>query len=96
VPRVIEGGRSTWAQYTIQVPDRERLQADLKAKGIPTAVYYPIPLPQQKGYRQFPSAPVPVSERLARTVVSLPMHPYLDEPTQDRIVEAVLESVNAA
>jgi dTDP-4-amino-4,6-dideoxygalactose transaminase len=93
VPRVIEGGQSTWAQYTLQVPDRDKLQADLKAKGIPTAIYYPIPLSAQKGYAHFPSAPVPVSECLAKTVISLPMHPYLDEQTQDRIVEAVLESV---
>ena len=93
VPRVIEGGQSTWAQYTLQVPDRDKLQADLKAKGIPTAVYYPIPLGAQKGYAHFPSAPVPVSERICKTVISLPMHPYLDEQTQDRIIEAVLESV---
>jgi len=93
VPRVIEGGQSTWAQYTLQVPDRDKLQADLKAKGIPTAVYYPIPLGAQKGYAHFPSAPVPVSERICKTVISLPMHPYLDEPTQDLIIEAVLESV---
>jgi len=92
VPHVIEGARSTWAQYTIQVPDRAKLQADLKAKGIPTAVYYPIPLSAQKGYAQFPSAPTPASDRISKTVVSLPMHPYLDAPTQDRIVEAVLES----
>jgi dTDP-4-amino-4,6-dideoxygalactose transaminase len=93
VPRVIEGGQSTWAQYTLQVPDRDKLQADLKAKGIPTAVYYQIPLGAQKGYAHFPSAPVPVSERICKTVISLPMHPYLDEQTQDRIIEAVLESV---
>jgi len=93
VPRVIDGAQSTWAQYTLQVPDRDKLQADLKAKGIPTAVYYPIPLRAQKGYAHFPSAPVPVSERISKTVISLPMHPYLDEQTQDRIIEAVLESV---
>jgi dTDP-4-amino-4,6-dideoxygalactose transaminase len=93
VPRVIDGAQSTWAQYTIQVPDRDKLQADLKAKEIPTAVYYPIPLSRQKGYREFPSAPIPVSENLSKTVVSLPMHPYLDAATQDRIIEAVLESV---
>ncbi len=52
---------STWAQYTIQVPDRDKLQADLKAMGIPTAVYYPIPLSRQKGYAHFPSAPIPTS-----------------------------------
>lgn len=93
VPHVIEGAQSTWAQYTIQVPDRDRLASDLKAKAIPTAVYYPIPLSRQKGYAQFPSAPIPVSERLSKSVISLPMHPYLDAPTQDRIIEAVLESV---
>ena len=96
VPYVIEHAQSTWAQYTIQVPDRDRLQADLKAKGVPTAVYYPIPLSLQKGYAHFPSAPTPVSEHLAKSVISLPMHPYLDAPTQDRIVEAVLESVGSA
>ncbi|MBV9993521.1 MAG: DegT/DnrJ/EryC1/StrS family aminotransferase [Alphaproteobacteria bacterium] len=93
VPRVIEGATSTWAQYTIQVPDRDKLAAALKAKGIPSAVYYPIPLSQQKGYKHFPSAPTPVSERISKTVISLPMHPYLDAATQDRIVEAVLEAV---
>jgi dTDP-4-amino-4,6-dideoxygalactose transaminase len=95
VPHVIEGAQSTWAQYTIQVPDRDRLQTDLKAKGIPTAIYYPIPLSAQRGYSRFPSVPVPASERLSKSVISLPMHPYLDEPTQDRIIAAVLESVSA-
>jgi dTDP-4-amino-4,6-dideoxygalactose transaminase len=94
VPLVIEGAQSTWAQYTIQVPERAKLQADLKDKGIPTAVYYPIPMSAQKGYAHYPSAPVPVAEKIGKTVVSLPMHPYLDEATQDGIVEAVLESVN--
>ena len=79
VPRVIAGAQSTWAQYTIQVPDRDKVQAALKARGVPTAVYYPIPLSQQKGYRAFPSAPTPVSQRLSKTVISLPMHPYLDD-----------------
>jgi dTDP-4-amino-4,6-dideoxygalactose transaminase len=92
-PRVIEGGQSTWAQYTIQVPDRGKLQAELKAKGIPSAVYYPIPLSKQKGYRHFPSAPTPVSDKICNTVIALPMHPYLDAATQDRIVETVLAAV---
>jgi dTDP-4-amino-4,6-dideoxygalactose transaminase len=94
VPHVIAGAQSTWAQYTIEVPDRDKVQADLKAKGIPTAIYYPIPLSTQRGYRQFPGVPVPVSERLSKNVISLPMHPYLDEATQDRITSAVLESVS--
>ena len=93
VPTVIAGAGSTWAQYTIQVPDRAKLQADLKDKGIPTAVYYPIPMSAQKGYAHYPSVPVPAAEKIGKTVVSLPMHPYMDEATQDRIIEAVLESV---
>ncbi len=96
VPQVIYGAQSTWAQYTIQVPNRAKLQADLKAKGIPTAVYYPIPLSRQKGYAEYPGAPTPVSERICKTVVALPMHPDLDAATQDRIIEAVLESVGSA
>jgi dTDP-4-amino-4,6-dideoxygalactose transaminase len=92
-PRVIDCVQSTWAQYTIQVRDRDRLASDLKAKGIPTAIYYPTPLSRQKGYAHYPSAGTPVSERIGKTVISLPMHPYLDEATQDRIVAAVLESV---
>jgi dTDP-4-amino-4,6-dideoxygalactose transaminase len=94
VPTVIAGAQSTWAQYTIQVPDRTKLQADLKDKGIPTAVYYPIPMSAQKGYAHYPSAPVPVAEKIGKAVVSLPMHPYLDEATQDHVIEAVLESVD--
>jgi dTDP-4-amino-4,6-dideoxygalactose transaminase len=96
VPVVIPGAVSTWAQYTIQVPDRDGLANDLKAKGIPTAIYYPTPLNAQRGYCEFPSVPVPVSTALGKRVISLPMHPYLDEQTQDRIIEAVLESVGRA
>ena len=92
-PVVIEGAQSVWAQYTIQVDNRAKLQADLKDQGIPTAVYYPIPLSKQRAYEDFPSVPAPNSEKLSERVVSLPMHPYLDEKTQDRIIEAVLKSV---
>jgi dTDP-4-amino-4,6-dideoxygalactose transaminase len=93
VPVVIAGAGSIWAQYTIQVPNRDKLQADLKEKGIPTAVYYPIPLSAQKGYAHYPSAPIPNSEKICKTVISLPMHPYMEAATQSRIIEAVLESV---
>jgi dTDP-4-amino-4,6-dideoxygalactose transaminase len=92
-PHVIEGATSTWAQYTLKVEGRAKFQADLKEAGVPTAVYYPIPLSKQKAYGHFPSAPTPVSEALSQTVVSLPMHPYLDEAVQDRIIQAVLASV---
>jgi dTDP-4-amino-4,6-dideoxygalactose transaminase len=95
-PHVIAGAQSTWAQYTIQVPDRAKLAADLKAKGVPTAVYYPIPLSKQKGYKHYPSVPTPVSERICDTVISLPMHPDLDTATQSIIIDAVLASVGSA
>ncbi|HWM62267.1 MAG TPA: DegT/DnrJ/EryC1/StrS family aminotransferase [Rhizomicrobium sp.] len=91
-PVVIAGATSTWAQYTLQVTDRAKFQADLKAAGVPTAVYYPIPLSQQRAYAHYPSAPTPVSAALCGHVVSLPMHPYLDETTQNRVIAAVLAS----
>jgi dTDP-4-amino-4,6-dideoxygalactose transaminase len=93
-PHVIAGATSTWAQYTLTVEDRAKFQADLKAAGVPTAVYYPIPLSKQKAYAHYPSAPTPVSEELSGKVVSLPMHPDLDTATQDRIIAAVLASAN--
>jgi dTDP-4-amino-4,6-dideoxygalactose transaminase len=91
-PKVIDGAVSTWAQYTLQVENRAKFQADLNAVGVPTAVYYPIPLSRQQAYSHYPSAPTPVSEELCEKVVSLPMHPYLDAATQDRIIGAVLSS----
>lgn len=93
-PKVINGVVSTWAQYTLQVDNRAKFQADLKEAGVPTMVYYPIPLSRQKAFGHYPSAPTPVSEALSEKVVSLPMHPYLDGPTQDRIIQAVLSSAN--
>jgi dTDP-4-amino-4,6-dideoxygalactose transaminase len=96
VPHVMEGAQSTWAQYTVQVPERDRVKADLEAKGIPAQIYYLTPLSAQLAYNKYPSAPLPVSEALGHTVLSLPMHPYLDEATQDRIIETVLESVGRA
>lgn len=93
VPRVIDGGVSVWAQYTIEVPDRAGLAAHLKNNGVPTAVYYPIPIHKQTVYSRYPLGPggLPVSEEKAGRVISLPMHPYLDEKTQDRIVAAIRE-----
>ena len=89
-PVVLEGVTSTWASYTLQVADRARFQADLKQAGIPTMVYYPIPLSRQPAYAAYPGVATPVSEALCGHVVSLPMHPYLDENTQDRVIDAVL------
>jgi dTDP-4-amino-4,6-dideoxygalactose transaminase len=91
-PVVIEGAVSTWAQYTIQVADRNAFQAGMKERGVPTAVHYPIPLSRQRAYAVYPGAPAPVSEALSGHVVSLPMHPYLERATQDRIIAAALAS----
>ena len=90
-PALMDGATSVWAQYTIQVEDRGAVQAACKAAGVPTAVYYPIPLSRQTGYRHFPTVPggIPVSDALSERVISLPMHPYLDRETQDRILAAV-------
>jgi dTDP-4-amino-4,6-dideoxygalactose transaminase len=81
-----------WAQYTLTLKNRDTVQASLKAAGVPSVVYYPRPLNTQAPYRGFPVAPggAPASERLSASVLSLPMHPYLEPATQDRIVEAVL------
>jgi len=93
VPAVGPNMTSIWAQYTIRLARgrRDALAAALKRQGIPTGIYYPIPLHRQAPYERFPVAEggAPVSERLAEEVISLPMHAYLDETTQERIVEAV-------
>jgi dTDP-4-amino-4,6-dideoxygalactose transaminase len=93
VPTVPEGLVSVWAQYTIRLTDgrRDALAAALKAEGIPTAIYYPIPLHRQQAYKDYPvgDGGCAVSERLAAEVISLPMHAYLDAATQQRIIDAL-------
>jgi dTDP-4-amino-4,6-dideoxygalactose transaminase len=93
VPQVPSGFGSVWAQYTIRLPagERDPFAAALREQGIPTAQYYPKPTHRQTAYRDYPLADggLPVTDRLAEEVISLPMHAYLDEATQDRIVKAV-------
>jgi dTDP-4-amino-4,6-dideoxygalactose transaminase len=94
VPHVAAGCTSIWAQYTIRLPngtDRDRFAAELNAQGIPTAIYYAKSMHQQTAYRDYPVADggLPASESLSGDVISLPMHAYLDEPTQERIIRAV-------
>jgi dTDP-4-amino-4,6-dideoxygalactose transaminase len=100
VPRLAGGCSSVWAQYTIRLPsgiDRNGFAAALKSQGIPTAIYYPKSMHQQTAYRDFPVADggLPASERLSRDVISLPMHAYLDEPTQERIIATVRGALGA-
>ena len=92
VPKVISGGQSVWAQYVIEHADRDGLQAHLTANGIPSMVYYPVPIHQQDFAARFapPPGSLPVTEEASRHVLALPMHPYLDAPTQDRVIETVL------
>ncbi len=91
VPDVPEGNVSNWAQYTIEHDDRDGLAAHLKAEGVPTAVYYPIPLHLQPAYEGYPrgAGGLPVTERIKDRVISLPMHADLDEATQDQIIQTV-------
>ena len=88
---VPEGSRSAWAQYAIETPDRDALKAHLQARGIPSVIYYVKPLHQQVPYSRFPVAPggLPVSESLPERILCLPMHPYLSQADQDRIVGAI-------
>ncbi|MSQ48858.1 MAG: DegT/DnrJ/EryC1/StrS family aminotransferase [Betaproteobacteria bacterium] len=83
---------SVYAQYTVRVSERARIEQGLRARGIPSAVHYPLSLHQQPAYAEgYVGQSFPVSEALAREVISLPMHADLDEATQQRIVAAVRE-----
>ncbi len=99
IPDIPEGDTSVWAQYTVRLPnsrDRDAVAARLKEAGVPTAVYYAKPLHQQTAYRHYPISGngLPVSEKLAAEVLSLPMHPYLAEPTQRRIADALRRALD--
>lgn len=97
-PLIPDGYRSSWAQYSILTKgakERDALQATLKAQDIPTMIYYPIPCHLQPvfsnlGYKQ---GSMPVSEGLSQTILSLPMHPYLTQDDQKKIIEAVKKAV---
>ena len=98
VPGIAAGNTSVWAQYTIRLPqgvDRDGFANALKAQGVPTAIYYARSLHQQAAYRDFPVAEggLPTCEALSADVISLPMHAYLDEAAQDRVIAAVRGAV---
>jgi dTDP-4-amino-4,6-dideoxygalactose transaminase len=97
-PSVVNEVTSAWACYTVLVEngDRDQVAARLKEAGVPTAVYYPKSLHRQPAYADFPAAPegLPVADRLAGQVLSLPMHPYLDAETQDRIAQALRQAIS--
>ena len=97
-PFVMAGASSAWAQYTLKLEQRDRFAQILRAAGVPTATYYPRPLHRQPAFSTFPTAPggLRVSEDLAASVLSLPMHPYLGREVQDRIVAVVREAAATA
>jgi UDP-2-acetamido-2-deoxy-ribo-hexuluronate aminotransferase len=93
VPQTLPGNTHVYAQYTVRVPQRGEVARRLKERGIPTAVYYPKCLHEQPvfatlghGHGDFP-----VAEQAAREVLSLPMHPFLSQADQDRVIEALRE-----
>jgi len=96
VPRVPEGFKSVWAQYSILVRDenhRSRLQAELKQAHIPTVIYYPKPLHLQTAYQTlgYLKGDFPVSEDCSRRILSLPMHPYLSSVEQEQIARLIAQ-----
>ncbi len=99
-PHIGNQSTSVWAQYTVRLKPgrRDRVAAALKTEGIPTAIYYSKPLHRQPAYKHFPIADgdVPVSDRLADEVLSLPMHAYLESPVQDRIIDAVRRNLDGS
>ena len=93
-PFVGNESQSIWAQYTLKTrdaQDREAIIESMKEAGVPTMVYYPMPLHTQKAYDMFPTDPagMATSEALAKQVLSLPMNPYLDTETQDTVIAAL-------
>ena len=90
-------GRSAWAQYAIETPKRDGLKAHLQEKGIPSVIYYVKPLHAQVAYQHYPRTPtgLMVSEELPNNILCLPMHPYLGEADQDRIIETIRNYVGS-
>jgi len=90
-PFIEPHNQTVYAQYTVQIENRDAVQQALQAAGVPTAVHYPIPLNLQPAFASLakPEGSFPVSESVAKKVMSLPMHPYLDEVAMTRIVDTV-------
>ena len=94
-PLLREGNTSAWAQYTLEVEDRDGVVAALHEAGVPTAVHYPVPMHQQPVFRDLRPAfgGLAHAERASKRVLSLPMHPYLGEEDIKRVADAVIRAV---
>ncbi|MDA7817505.1 DegT/DnrJ/EryC1/StrS family aminotransferase [Sulfurimonas sp.] len=90
-PKIADENKSVFAQYSIRVEDRETLVAKLTAQEIPTAVHYPVPLHMQEAFENlgYAEGDFPISEKVSKQIMSLPMSPYLTEKEQDFIVDAI-------
>lgn len=95
VQKLPTGYTNVYAQFTVEVDNRKEVQARLQEMGIPTAVHYPIPMHLQPVYKDigYKNGDFPLSEKAAKRVMSLPMHPYLDEKTQDEVVEGLFKAI---
>lgn len=91
VPVIRDYNLSAWAQYSLLHPERDAVIAKIKDKGIPSAIYYPLPLHQQEAFANlgYKAGDFPLSEKAAKEIFSIPMHPYLSEEDQDKIIEAL-------
>ena len=94
-PTVPTGQDCVWAQYSIQVNDREKLKADLSNKGIPTAIFYPTPIHLSSAYSHlgYNVDDFPVSEAISKKIISLPMHPFLEKTEILNICDAINHSI---
>jgi UDP-2-acetamido-2-deoxy-ribo-hexuluronate aminotransferase len=93
LPTVRADRTSAWAQYTVMTPRRDQLQAELKRRGIPTAVHYPAPLHRQPAYTQYSNGPLPASESVAAQVISLPMYADLAADVQKQVATEVADAL---
>lgn len=90
-PQRVTGAQSAWAQYSILCNKRDELQSKLKAAGVPTAIYYPLPMHLQPAYLAHGKGKgsLPVSERLATQILALPMHPYLSDADFEKVCSSI-------
>lgn len=88
-PYVEPHNTSAWAQFTIQIENREQVQAKLQTQGIPTAVHYPVPLNKQPAVADA-GVNLPIGDAVAERVMSLPMHPYMNDEEVERVVQAIV------
>jgi UDP-2-acetamido-2-deoxy-ribo-hexuluronate aminotransferase len=96
LPTVRSDRTSAWAQYTVMTPHRDRLQEDLKRRGIPTAIHYPVPLHRQPAYSRYGCGALPTSDSVAAQVISLPMYADLPEQVVGLVASAFVSSVKGS